>query len=616
MKQNLQPDSNRYFFIRVGAIFFVIAIAALIVHIVSLRGFNQKEHILPAGESEDGSSFVLAPRAGDTSSWLKRDFELDGQTVDLTGITIDGDLNNDSFDMISDWTLRIRIVGDCFINQAWNGEVEIHQFAGTDQEAVQQLNLQQVSEEDVALQYRYDGDLLIPLKEGDEVIYHPSENALEQPVVSGNSITIGMIFYYLDELDLSDYDLIFHYHRSFAQGMTFYVFVASFLLALILTMISVIANIMFRKAQMEVELRKSGIVSMSEIYNLIYFINLTTDEMTPVSVPEEIETNRPKDIGAKEWIRRIIESDVEEDYRETMLEFGDISTLPRRLENRSSVAREFRSKQFGWRSIRFFALDRIPGHPLEKVIFTTQDINAEKEEITSISRRISKAEANSADLEALFLSAAKELSDSLHVLLDEEGQLSLSDQGDKENQEKLLTIQRECRRMLLKADTSLELVEGTLEKKMSSEVYSLKQLITETAEAVRPLLREKDLNVDLAPSLPDRLIGDASNLQKCMIHMLLYESEHLVSGSLTLAAYAKEKDQKTHVVVSVQANGERTCQMQEETTYKSVSLRLASGLADILGTSIEETEGDEGWDEIYFEIDQPTADQTIMTEQS
>lgn len=88
-------------------------------------------------------------RQNSTSTWLKRDFSLDGETVDLIGSTIDGTLHNDSRDQVKEWDLRINIAGNCFVNQAWNGEVEIHQFAGTEKETVQRLNLQDYRLEDV-----------------------------------------------------------------------------------------------------------------------------------------------------------------------------------------------------------------------------------------------------------------------------------------------------------------------------------------------------------------------------------------------------------------------------------------------------------------------------------
>ncbi len=155
-------------------------------------------------DSSQKAYMEIDSRGNSTSRWEKRDFPLTGdKTVSLIGETIDQTLHNNSGDMIRDWSLRITIAGDCFINQCWTGEVEIHQ-AGEDGEAAQRLNLQDYVLENVKLNYRYDGDLLIPLQKGDYVVYYPNEHNNEIPVRSRDKLTIGMIFYHLDELDLSD----------------------------------------------------------------------------------------------------------------------------------------------------------------------------------------------------------------------------------------------------------------------------------------------------------------------------------------------------------------------------------------------------------------------------
>ena len=199
---------------------------------------------------------TIDARADSTSTWLKRSFALDdGREVDLIGQTIDGTLRNESRDTLQDWELRINIAGDCYINQAWNGEVEIHQFIGTDKEQVQRMNLQNDELEDVTFEYRYDGDLLIPLQRGDYVIYYPNARFNEMPIDGGDDVRIGVIFYYLDELDLSDYELVFHFHRSFTQGVTFYAAAALFVLWMLSMTVSGAGILAYRRAMKEMELR-------------------------------------------------------------------------------------------------------------------------------------------------------------------------------------------------------------------------------------------------------------------------------------------------------------------------------------------------------------------------
>ena len=158
---------------RISIFLFFAALVLLVVHIQILSMFNRKELSIHGNDSSSNAYMEIDSRANSTSKWLKRDFQLaDGQTADLTGQTIDETLYNNSGDMIRDWQLRVNIAGDCFINQSWNGMVEIHQFVESGREKVQKLDLQDYALEDVKLEYRYDGDLLIPLEKGDYVQWH------------------------------------------------------------------------------------------------------------------------------------------------------------------------------------------------------------------------------------------------------------------------------------------------------------------------------------------------------------------------------------------------------------------------------------------------------------
>ena len=86
---------------------------------------------------------------------------------------------------------------------------------------------------------------------------------------------------------------------------------------------------------------------MSDIYSLIYIIHLPTGEMTPVSVYEKAERERPKNRTAKELLTDMTMRDAEDKYRDRMLEFVDTDTLAERLKDRNSVAIEFVSRQYG-----------------------------------------------------------------------------------------------------------------------------------------------------------------------------------------------------------------------------------------------------------------------------
>ena len=210
---------------RICIICFIGMLVMLIVHIQVLVMFNQRKVNIHGNDSTNDVYMAIDPRNNSTSRWLKRDYAMPGgQKVNLIGQTIDGTLNNNSGDTVQEWVLRINIAGDCFINQAWTGTAEIHQTADDGRKLEQTLDLRDYTLTDVSLQYKYDGDLLIPLKQGDYIVYHPNAHDTEMPLKGGSSVTIGMIFYFLDDIDLSDYDLSIQFHRGFTQGWSFFTF--------------------------------------------------------------------------------------------------------------------------------------------------------------------------------------------------------------------------------------------------------------------------------------------------------------------------------------------------------------------------------------------------------
>lgn len=112
------------------------------------------------------------------------------------------------------------------------------------------------------------------------------------PLNGKTSVKIGLIFYYLSELRLDDYDLDYRYRRDFTQGTTFYLFVALAVLSLLAEVIFGTNRITCLNAEKTMRLRKSSLACMSEMYKIIYIINLSTGEMTPVSAGEVTEQSR------------------------------------------------------------------------------------------------------------------------------------------------------------------------------------------------------------------------------------------------------------------------------------------------------------------------------------
>ena len=602
---------------RICIICLIAMLVMFIVHVQVLVMFNQRELTVQGKDSASIVYMEIDDRENATSRWLKRDYPLtEERTVDLYGQTIDGVLYNNSGDTVREWGLRINITGDCFINQAWNGEMEIHQYVGTSRETVQRFDLQDYKLEDMKLEYRYDGDLLIPLQPGDYVIYHPSTEESEMPVDKGEKIRIGMIFYYLNELDLSNYNVTIHFHRGFTQGWSFFVFIGLAALWLLSTVIYGTGIYIYRNAQRELEMRKSGLVSMSELYKVIYIINLPTGEITPVSAGAYLEDLRARCSSAKELLYKAVGEDAAEAYRDEAVEFVNTDTLGARLKDRSSIVCEFFGKHYGWCSIRFFAMDQVKGKEPENVIFTVQDINDDRTELKNITDRLERAESVSLANADFLSNVSGDLQEPVRELLSLDEQIM-----DESDPGKIREYAKDIHGL---AERILLLINGMSDQarmesgkiKPAAEPYSLKRLVTDAFRAVRPEAdsRRIRLEPEVAETIPNALLGDAGRLKEAIVSLMVSAVKNSWQGSVKLSVFGKVQGDTAHLLFSVRSVPEKEMPSDKLPKQKTsqaeprLDLEIAGSLLDCMGSGLKTVQSSDDWQEVYFEIDQGITD--------
>ena len=596
-------------------ILFILTLAVLAVHCVVIYNANHKT-VSVSGRDESADVYMdIDFRNDSTSSWLKREFDLYGEIVDLTGATLDGTLyNNGKYDL-RDWSLRIDIKGDCMINQAWTGEMEIHQYVGTDREQVQRINLQNYEIEDVSLDHLFDGDLLIPLQAGDYLIYHPSEDYDENVVESNNKQVIGFIFYYLDDLDLANYTLDYTVDRDFETGAGYYLFLI-LCLALFGAVVSAIAvRAMYRSARKEFELRTSAISCMSDIYQIIYIINPQKDELLPVSVDEASEKLRPHDMGAAEQLANMFRWDAEEEYLDLMLEFTDLKTILARLKDRQSIVCDYVSKHYGWCRIRIFAMDAPDGRDPEQILFTIQMINEEKKELEGIQSRVSRAESQNIATRRFLEKMADEIRTPLNRLLSSNACI-LERAEDPAIRRCALDVQSTGMLMASNFEGVMDyshLAAGSLT--LADAEYSLKQLILDIYHVSGAGLETAGLTLkpDVSPKIPDRLRGDAGRLKNILVCLIVIASSLSEDKNIRLSVFGKTIEDRVHLLISVRADGaknvtpERIADFYESTTA-GMSLKLVRALLGLMGAELKTISDGEQGCEFYFELEQQVLD--------
>ncbi|MBQ1613805.1 MAG: hypothetical protein II089_04050, partial [Selenomonas sp.] len=72
-------------FIKLLSVFAIIVLTAVVGHIVSIASYNSRAYITQGADQNRESYILLDKRTDTTSAWVKRDFDLNGQKVNLSG---------------------------------------------------------------------------------------------------------------------------------------------------------------------------------------------------------------------------------------------------------------------------------------------------------------------------------------------------------------------------------------------------------------------------------------------------------------------------------------------------------------------------------------------------
>ncbi len=164
--------------------------------------FNTEERTIALNKQQNSLIQVsIEPLNGSVhTGWFYEIPKANGGTQLITGNVYDILIDNFSQYEIADWYLTLNIRYPIYLNSAWAGTTTIRQ--NRDGEIIEQtLDLRQGFDQPIQLQHITGNDLLIPLKKGDSVTYHPSISAREMPIPPYSEktgrvfTTIGFIFY-------------------------------------------------------------------------------------------------------------------------------------------------------------------------------------------------------------------------------------------------------------------------------------------------------------------------------------------------------------------------------------------------------------------------------------
>lgn len=388
--------------------FFSILILVFLnfgIHIYRTIRFNNIEREINPNNRE--CLFNLQPRGGTGDSWDKDNALIDGEYTTLTGVTYDGVIANNSKYEIPDWTVRINARSECYINKAWCGFMEIHQFRNG-KENVQTLDLRNCKKEEIELEFVEAGlELLISLRDGDYLIYKPSTEASEFPVKAFNgssgTVTIGMIFYSKKNTPpiLSDYSVKYRFNKSYFQGLEPKIFFIMLIILLFSLIVRLSMTIAYKKAQADAEAMmniqkihdleelnekitnintqleesNSVISAISEIYKILYKVNIENDTFVAIRTSEAANQFLSKYTKASEASKVLPDALYESENIEVVREFYDVNTWQARLKNTNIYTKDFRGKYTGWLRTNLIAAKRDENGNAIEILAALQDVD-------------------------------------------------------------------------------------------------------------------------------------------------------------------------------------------------------------------------------------------------
>jgi diguanylate cyclase (GGDEF)-like protein/PAS domain S-box-containing protein len=120
--------------------------------------------------------------------------------------------------------------------------------------------------------------------------------------------------------------------------------------------------------------------SLADMYYSMHLINLKTGTITEYSSGGELKEFLDKKISAAEKMRLIMENVIVPQYRDSALEFTDLTTISERMRGIKTLSSEFVGQYTGWFIANFIAVETDNESCPTVVLFSTQVIDERKQQ--------------------------------------------------------------------------------------------------------------------------------------------------------------------------------------------------------------------------------------------
>lgn len=122
------------------------------------------------------------------------------------------------------------------------------------------------------------------------------------------------------------------------------------------------------------------LLSMSRMYNSVYLVNLEENTCSEYTSRDSIRKILSTVSGADAQMRAVMSATITDEYKEKILEFTNLTTLPERMQGKKYIFCDVVGRKLGWTRTAFITLETDENDRPKTVIYTTQDIDEQKRE--------------------------------------------------------------------------------------------------------------------------------------------------------------------------------------------------------------------------------------------
>lgn len=605
---------------------FFIATGILLVFLFGYEWYsviahnNQKKEIKESNKTEKVFA-KMNPNAAQNDKWdtmLQISDSPENEYITLTGETCSFSIENQNKYGISNWNLKINITQELYLNGFWCGDFEVHQFRNGS-EIIELVKNTQTNPAKLSVEHNtFSNSVMIHLLPGDYLLYCPSETENENIVKANSEVKIGFIFYYEDALDLSDYEVSYFPDLKLRDSIYFTILVILFVMWIFGMIFIHAISLVDKRLSSEVNNSIKNISIMAELYLEVHMINLESE--TGYLVKGDQSNLMFNFVGCKahESFSKYISEDCDENFKTALSNFLDISNIKNKLEKEISISVEYKSVKKGWCLIRIFKLEN--ENRISQLIFTVQDINAEKSRIEQEKENRMQSDftrlVRNSFLSSMVFSSEAILGDILRAS-SQITELIPSEEGKNLS----LSIENSVEHYRLLQKTVFDMFELEAEKfQLKNENYNLYHLLDKLLIILKPFYVNKkyEFQQSIDAGIPETLEGDSTRIMQILFIILFSSLFVTTEGFVKLSVFAKRDGDTEELLFSIRdsASGFTEDQMKEVYSFLAgsrinsfdnpslVYLKIIDGILKHMDSKLEIVSVYGSGSEFYFSIKQ------------